>query len=359
MLHASSAHGQQETGIAGTNSAVPEGVGGHDIIVIGASAGGLQALNELVDCLPRNLPAVCLAVLHIAHGRDSAIPSILNGRDTLAVKFAENGERMRHGALLLAPTGRHLVVERDRVRLSGGPRENFWRPSIDVLFRTAAVQHRSRVVGVVLSGSLDDGIAGLTAVRTCGGQALVQDPAEASCPEMPQAALRQVAGARAMTIPAMCEEITRLANTAAAAPPAIPPELELEARIVADESDFVASLGMPNELSLYNCPECGGPLAAQHDRPLRFRCTVGHAFTAASLEDGMRRQIDSSLWVAIRLLQQRSNLSRTLSEKERKKGRLHGARTYLTRAEEDGAHAEVLRQHLMRLNAGVEPAADR
>lgn len=328
---------------------------GHDIIVLGASAGGLQPLKEIVAALPRDFPAACFAVLHMSRDRGSAIPEILRGAGALAVKFAEDGEPIRPGTLLVAPPDRHLIIRPESVRVSGGPRENFWRPSIDVTFRTAAVVHRTRVVGVVLSGMLDDGVAGLAAIRACGGEALVQAPDEAICPELPEAALRQVEGARAMTPREIGAELARLARTEPSQPPQVPPELELEARIVADGSDFIASLGMPERISFYNCPECGGPLAEQPDRPMRFRCTVGHGFSAASLEDGMRREIESSLWVAIRLLQQRSNLGRTLAEKESAKHRTHGAQTYLDRAEEDAAHAEVLRRLLMEV--GSRPGA--
>jgi two-component system, chemotaxis family, protein-glutamate methylesterase/glutaminase len=326
-------------------------VSGHDIIVIGASAGGLQALKQMVACLPRELPAACFVVLHRPLGRDGEIPSILSACGTLPAKFCEDGEPIRRGVLYVAPSSGHLVLEEDRVRISAGPRENFWRPSIDVLFRTAAVAYRTRVVGVVLSGSLDDGVAGLAAVRACGGEALVQHPEEASFSEMPTSALRLVQGARSLPLLEVCREITRLANSEACEPPAIPPELELEARVSAGESDLVSALAMADEISLYNCPECGGPLAVRHDQPLRYRCIVGHGFAPASLQEGLRRQLESSLWVAIRLLQQRSNLSRALAEKEREKGRLRGAQSYLKRAEEDSTHSDVLRKLLMRLSA--------
>jgi two-component system, chemotaxis family, protein-glutamate methylesterase/glutaminase len=328
-------------------------VSGHDIIVIGASAGGLQALKQLLTCLPPRLPAACFAVVHRQEGRETHLPGLLQSSGALAVKLAEDGEPIRHGTLLVGPSDRHLVVLKDRIRLSEGPRENFWRPSIDVLCRPAAVNHRSRVIGVVLSGTLDDGVAGLAAVRACGGEALVQQPEEAPFAELPRTALRQVEGARCLPIVEMGREIVRLVATEARELPPVPPELELEARIASSDTNLVSALAMPDEMSLYNCPECGGPLAAEPNRPLRYRCTVGHAFTASSLEDGMRHQIESSLWVAIRLLQQRSNLNRTLSEKEREKGRLRGADNYLSRAEEDWGHSDVLRRLLMQLNAGT------
>jgi two-component system, chemotaxis family, protein-glutamate methylesterase/glutaminase len=339
-------------GLPGTDRASTEQVSGHDTIVIGASAGGLRALQGLVACLPRELPAACFAVLHMQRSHDSQLAAILNAHGTLTAKFAEDGELPRRGMLFLAPPGRHLVLQQDRIRLSDGPREHYWRPSVDVLFRTAAVAFGSRVVGVVLSGSMDDGVAGLSAVRACGGEALVQHPEEAEYAEMPHAALQRVEGARGLPIAELCDEIVRLARAEARESPSIPPELELEARIATDPSNLASALAMPNELSLYNCPECGGPLAAEHDRPLRFRCTVGHGFTAASLQDGIRSQIEASLWVAIRLLQQRSNLRRQRAETERQKGRMHGADNYFARADEDWAHADVLRGRLLQLNAG-------
>lgn len=308
--------------------------------------------------LPRELPAACFAVLHRELGHPNGAAEILNGLGTLAVRIAEDGDPLRHGTLLLAPPDRHLIVREDCVRLSAGARENFWRPSIDVLFRTAAVAHRSRAVGVVLSGTLDDGAAGLAAVRACGGEALVQDPSEAAFADMPDMALREVEGARALTLEDLSRELRRLAVTEAPPAPSVPPELELEARIVGDGSNFVAALGMPDQITLYTCPECGGPLAEQHDRPMRFRCVVGHGFTVGSLQEGMRRQTESSLWVAIRLLQQRSTLSRALSDKEREKGRSYGAQTYGSRADEAATHADVLRRLLMELNSVDQGAAN-
>jgi two-component system, chemotaxis family, protein-glutamate methylesterase/glutaminase len=333
-------------------------VSGHDIIVIGASAGGLEALKQLVAGLPSALPAACFAVLHMPRHWNSSVPEILSAVHALPVRFAEDGAPIRPGALMIARADRHLIVRRDDVRLSGGPHENFWRPAIDVLFRSAAVAHRSRVVGVVLSGTMDDGVAGLAAIRACGGEALVQSPEEAAFADLPEHALRQVEGARAMNIGQIAAELRRLAHTAPLDSPAVPPELALEARITEDGSNLAASLAMPDELSLFTCPECGGPLAEQHDQPLRFRCVVGHGFSARSLDEGMRRQIESSLWAAIRLLQQRSLLSRTLGEKERDKGRRFGASSYLDRANEDAAHADVLRRLLMQIDDVERSAGD-
>lgn len=316
-------------------------------------------MRELLAALPGDLPAVCLAALHVPSDRESAADEILQGTGKLKVRFAKDAEPLQHGTLLLAPPDRHLLVKDDHVRLSAGPRENFWRPSIDVLFRTTAVAHRSRVTGVIVSGTLDDGVAGLSAVRACGGEALVQDPSEALHAEMPQMALQEVEGSRALSIEAIAAEIGRIVRTEARPPPQIPAELEMEARIITDDSNFISGLAMPDRLSFYNCPECGGPLGVQHDRPLRFRCTVGHGFTRASLEQGMLRQLESSLWVAIRLLQQRATLARSLSERERQKGRTFGARTYLDRATEDTAHADVLRRLLMDINGAGENGAQR
>jgi two-component system chemotaxis response regulator CheB len=165
---------------------------GHDIIVIGASAGGVDVLPQLIGSLPADLPAAVFVVLHIpAQGR-SGLPEIIRAAAHLSVAHGIDGERVRKGHVYVAPPDHHLQVEGTRVRLSRGPRENFHRPSIDALFRTAAESYGPRVVGVVLTGNLDDGTAGLHAVKSLGGIAIVQDPKDALAPAMPQSALRNV-----------------------------------------------------------------------------------------------------------------------------------------------------------------------
>src|SRR6266852_1579977 len=165
---------------------------GHDNIVVGASAGGVEALRLLVGKLPQDLPAAVLVVLHVSPEHKSILPSILTGAGPLAAKHAEDGEALEPGRIYVAPPGRHMVVDDGVVRLTRSPAEGGHRPAIDTLFRTAARFHGARVVGVILSGALDDGTAGLVAVKQRGGVAVVQDPDEALCADMPRSALSNV-----------------------------------------------------------------------------------------------------------------------------------------------------------------------
>jgi two-component system, chemotaxis family, protein-glutamate methylesterase/glutaminase len=322
------------------------------IVAIAGSSGAIQAVRDLIACLPRSLPAACCAVLHQQRTFKSQLAQLLERDGGLRVRLAEDGEPLQAGVLLLARPDRHLVIGAEQVQLTYGPRENFWRPSIDVLFRTAAVSHRTRAIGVLLSGTLDDGIAGLAAIRACGGRTLVQSPGEAAFGELPATALREVEGTVELTVAEICADILHHTSQPPAPAPPIPAELELEARIATDTAALVADMGMPQEdITLYNCPECGGPLAPHRGFPLHYRCMVGHSFTAWALEHGMQRKLEASLWVAVRLLQQRSNLSRSHAGKEQQHGRERAAHSYTSRADEDWSHAEVLRRLLVQLSA--------
>jgi two-component system, chemotaxis family, protein-glutamate methylesterase/glutaminase len=323
---------------------------GHDIIVIGGSAGSLEPLRTLLESLPRSLPAAVFVVLHMPASRDTSFPAILRQHTPLGVRLAEDGAEIVPGQVLIATPDQHLVVHQGHVRLSRGPRENYWRPSIDVLFRTAAVAYGTRVVGVLLSGALDDGTAGLAAIRRCGGKAYAQAPHEAAFPDMPENARNHVDGVRSGTARELAAEIIRLAQEAPPEPVQIPPDLRLEARVAEDLSPQVAeSVYRNGEPSSATCPECNGPLSTPKDEPVRFRCKVGHALGAKSLLHATRQQIEVSLWSAVRLLQQRATLDRNCARREHDKGRVHGAQHYDDRAAESEGHANLLRELLLSL----------
>ena len=322
----------------------------HDIIVVGASAGGLDSLKALLGPLTADFPGSLFFVTHLAPGQ-SRLDEMLAACTSLRVLFAEDGAVIRPGTLLIAPPERHMLLERERVLLTRGPRENLWRPSIDVLFRSAAVAFRSRAVGVVLSGSLDDGAAGLAAIAGCGGVAIVECPSEAAYPDMPQAALRAVPDARVCKASEIAAILRTLVAEPVREPPPVPEQIILEARVAAGDEAATRELEARGKATNFSCPECGGPLNREPAGTLRFRCRLGHAYADASLGEASAQVVESSLWAAIRLLEQRANLDRTRGNEERARGRTTSAARYDQRAAEINGHAHVLRQMLRNLPA--------
>jgi two-component system, chemotaxis family, protein-glutamate methylesterase/glutaminase len=322
---------------------------GHDIVVIGGSAGSLGPLRMLVAGLDPQLPACYLAVVHGSGSERPHLADAIRGKSDFPVRFAQERERFAPGVLVLAPPDRHLVVKEKEVWTTRGPRENRWRPSIDVLFRSAAIAYGTRAVGVLLSGALDDGTAGLQAIRLCGGEVLAQDPAEAEFPEMPDSALRNVEGSRCLSSTELPNAIEEVIRKPAGDPVEVPEALRIEAGYAEEAVMPIKEYEKLGEPSDATCPECGGPLRETKEGLLRYRCYTGHAFSGLVLEQQTRRDIESSLWSAVRLFQQRSNIDRALAQKESEKGRIRGADQYAQRAAEAEAHASVLHELLMGL----------
>ncbi|HLX70863.1 MAG TPA: chemotaxis protein CheB [Verrucomicrobiae bacterium] len=284
---------------------------GHDIVVIGASAGGVDALPRLIGSLPADLPASVFVVLHIPpHGRD-LMPKIIRRTASLSVAHAVAGESVRKGHVYVAPPDRHLQLDGRRVRLSHGPRENFHRPSIDALFRTAAESYGPRVAAVVLTGNLDDGTAGLHAVKKRGGIAIVQDPRDALVPAMPQSALRIVKVNHCVPLAKIGPLLIRLATTHNV------PKTKNASRI---EKRSMSPKLMEKEFGLptsFVCPECNGPLwETKPGAALQFRCHVGHAYSPESLLADQADGLERALWSALRTFGERAELLRRLGRRK-------------------------------------------
>ena len=258
-----------------------------NVIVIGASAGGVASLSQLVRRLPAQLQAAVAVALHVPEESTSVLPTILTREGPLTATHAVDGEPLQHGRIYVAPPGRHLIVKRQTVRVVRGPNENGHRPAVDPLFRTAARAHGRRVLGVVLSGSLDDGTAGLSAIKEHGGAALVQDPSDAMFAGMPQSAIENVAVDFIGDVPALASELVRLAD-ALASNSADDSNIRTDD---ADELDAVeVDLGTPRAEewaavpSPFSCPDCHGVLFERQDGTLeRYRCRTGHAYGSESL----------------------------------------------------------------------------
>ena len=325
----------------------------HDIVVIGASAGGVEAISRLVAELPRDLRAAVLIVLHLARGR-SVFPEILTRAGPLPAIHPADGTSLQYGRIYVAPPDHHMVVEGDAVRIVHGPTENGMRPAVDPLFRSAARTYGSRVVAIVLTGSLDDGTAGMAAVKEAGGVTVVQDPNEAFAPSMPRSAMASVAIDHVLPvreIPLLITTLTREAVGTAATrrgPHLLPMEPDLGEVPLA-----LTSTDRPGVVSVFSCPECHGTLwEADQGGILRFRCRIGHVYSPESMVAAQTDSVDRALWVALRSLEERVALTRRMSERARR--RQHGwvSRAFEERARAAEEHANVVRQLLTNRAAG-------
>ncbi|GIH03551.1 chemotaxis protein CheB [Rhizocola hellebori] len=318
-----------------------------DVVVVGASAGGVEALRSFVAALAPDLPASVFVVLHIPPSAPSALPAILSRVSQLPVQAAIDGEEMRQGRVYVAPPNHHLLLRHDRIRLSHGPSENGHRPAIDPLFRSAAKSFGSRTVGVVLSGSRDDGAAGLAAIAARGGLALIQDPAEALYASMPLAAQRATKADYVLPASQLGTIIAELATSPLTADSRRDNDLEIAAEVdVADEFDGLA------DPAGYGCPACGGALFELNSGPApRYGCRVGHAWSPQALLDEQSAGMESALWTALRALEEKAALSAQLASTSA--GRGHGLvqERHNRAAQEAIGAADIIRHLIDRLGA--------
>jgi len=319
-----------------------------EIVVIGGSAGALSGLGALAARLPPRVAASFFAVLHVLSDSGSHIVDTLNASGSLLTKHPRDGEAISHGVMYVAPPDRHLLVKRGYVRVTRGPRENRWRPAVDPLFRSAAVAYGPRVIGVVLSGMLDDGTAGLIAVKRCGGIAIVQDPDEAQYADMPRHALQNADVDYCVTLEEMAPLIEKLLAEPVADGPSPPPDLAIEASIAETGHSDQHMAEAAGELTTLSCPECDGPLWQQDlGSGARFRCRVGHAYGGESLAAAEQDRVEMAVWAAIRILDQRANVLTTLADKDRTAGRIRMFTHQTQLAQEARANAELLRTLLV------------
>jgi two-component system chemotaxis response regulator CheB len=334
---------------------------GHDIIVVGASAGGVEALRQITRELPADLPAAIFVVLHVPAQSPSILPQILDRDGPLGVAHAVDGEPITYGRIYVAPPDNHLLIERDRVRVIHGPKENRCRPAVDPLFRSAAVAYGPRVVGVVLTGALDDGTVGMVAVKRRGGVCVVQDPHDAIYPGMPSSVMRNVKVDYSVPLSDVAPLLVRLANEPAEDEGAYPvdEEFETENKIAEQQlnpQQFLDAVQHLGTISPFTCPECGGSLWELHDADLlRFRCHVGHAYSADSLVAEQTDSLEFALWSAVRALEEKMSLSRRMAERSYKHNLQRAAQGFARKAHEAQEQADMLRQLL--LSARDEPKA--
>jgi len=307
-----------------------------DLVVIGASAGGVEVLRRIVSDLPADLGAAVCVVLHISPGSPSALAPILQRAGRLPVRSATDGDPLRAGHILVAPPDRHMVVQDGRVKLTLGPRENGHRPAVDPLFRSAAEARDRRVIGVVLSGTRDDGSAGLAAIKARGGGTIVQDPEEAMYAGMPASALAHVAVDAVVPSSLIARTIASMVNGAD-----LPPGADPSADPSADGDGDVSVTTV--------CPECGGVLSERAESGVtQWRCRVGHRYSPDTLVDAQAEGVEAALWAAVRALEDRQTLLARMSSQAHERGQPGVARAFSARGNTARDNAHQVREALQR-----------
>jgi len=324
---------------------------GKDIVVIGTSTGGIEALKALAAGLPRDFRASLFVVLHTAPHGLGILPEILERAGPLPASNARDWEPIEPGHIYVAPPDYHLLVERTgHVRITQGPKENRFRPAVDPLFRSAAYAFGPRVVGVVLTGWLDDGTAGLHAVKERGGTAVAQNPEDALAPSMPLNAIKHVEVDHILPLKEIAPLLVRLAGAPAAEEGEYPVSDRMEAEVKIAMEDKATETGLLKwgEPSLYACPECHGVLLQLAERShVRFRCHTGHAYSAESLMAEMSEKTEESLWSAIRSIEEHVILMRRLAEHHAGHAQGDDAEALLSKAGDLQQGADLVRQVVM------------
>ncbi|HEX6474574.1 MAG TPA: chemotaxis protein CheB [Candidatus Limnocylindria bacterium] len=319
------------------------------IVVIGASAGGIEPLMRIASGLPDDLDAAVFVVVHVPPSSQSVLPRVLKRAGRLDASHAAQSEPIRRGRIYVAPPDRHMLIEDGMVLTRRGPLENRSRPAIDPLFRTAARAHGDMVIGVILSGSLDDGAAGMAEVRRSGGVGIVQDPAEAIYPSMPTSALRESAVDYCLPADEIAPTIERLVRERseqmtsdqrrdAQSSAATEESMDAQRGAVMPDSERA---GIP---AAFGCPDCGGSLWQLDDGEiLTFRCRVGHAYTPRILLDAQGANVETGLWQAVRALEEQASLAARLAARSLEDGQTQSADRFSQQATRATADAQTVR----------------
>lgn len=321
-----------------------------NIVVIGASAGGVVALRHLVSRLPGKLDTAIFVVLHLSPNRPSRLAEILTQCGSLPAHCPEDGEAIQPGRIYVAPPDRHLLIERGRIRLNNGAKVNRARPAIDPLFWTAAEVYGPRVLGIVMTGVLDDGTAGLAAIKARGGIAVVQDPEEAQFPDMPKSALKAVAVDYCLPIAGIANLVANPEQVKAKTSfPASPEVLALEAQISLQGTADIPTLNHLGKPSVYSCPDCHGVLwEIQDGKLLRYRCQTGHAYSARTLLVSQVEDKEDELWMVLRSLEEIEHLSNQLAALNDGKDPVIDVNDFKQIAQQTKEHLAHIRRVLMK-----------
>jgi two-component system chemotaxis response regulator CheB len=326
----------------------------HDVVVIGASAGGVEAISRIIAELPREIRASIFVVLHISRGR-SMLPEILTRAGRLPAAHPTDGEPLQYGRVYVGPPDHHLVIVDGTVRTVHTASENGVRPAVDPLFRSAARAYGPRVIGVVLTGALDDGTAGVAAIKEAGGVTVAQDPEEAFAPGMPRSAVNSGMIDHIVALRDIPVLLSALVEEDAPPPPPAPsgPHVRAMEPDLAEVPIALDGDDRPGQPSVFSCPECHGTLwEVEANGLLRFRCRVGHVYSPDSMLSAQTDEVDRALWTALRTLEERAALAHKLAERGRSRDYHWVDKAFTQRAREAETEANQIRS-LLRSRSGA------
>lgn len=326
-------------------------MGNRNILAIGTSAGGVEALRFLVSKLDADLPAAVLVTIHLPSHGESVLDELLNSAGRLPTKFAEDGEPIRNGAMYVAPADRHLLIDDDRVRLGHGPRESNARPAIDPMLRSAALCCAARTVGVVLTGTLDDGASGLCSIAECGGVTVVQDPKDAAFSDMPLKALERVSADHVVPLAHMPQLLDRLVRQPAGDTRPISKLLPYEVEVARTGRASMQQTDEFGRRSLLTCPACHAPLTEiDEGNPSRYRCCSCSAYTADLMSLALDESLRRALAVALRALEERAAVAGKLEKDARQRHQMLVAADWERRVKEYQKETGIVRDAIVRID---------
>lgn len=322
------------------------------IVVVGASAGGIRAMEELVMQLDPDWNAAYFLVLHLSRkGIGKYLFQRLQESTKLTCKIGTNGEPICRGVIYIAPPDEHMLLTKEHVVIGQGAPENRWRPSVNNLFRSAAASFNARVIGIILTGMLDDGTAGMSAVKRAGGITVVQDPNEADYPDMPLSVLDNVEVDHTESLSKIGTLLGEIIRNAEPKEAAVPEDVIFETEVDLRVSTRTENLAKFEKIDI-NCPDCGGGLyVTQKDHPTHYRCHVGHSFTDRELLIRVSEVLENTFWTSLRMMEERRALLLKLAKKDEARGYSSTASRHKEKAKEMEGHIENLKQILFRASS--------
>jgi two-component system chemotaxis response regulator CheB len=324
-----------------------------DIVVIGASAGGVIALVDLFRSMPADFDGYLLVVQHLSPYSPSVLPQILSRSGPFKAEHPKDGDTLKKNTIYVAPPDHHLLIESNKLIVKKGPKENRFRPSIDALFRSAAYNYGPRVIGVVLSGLMDDGTSGLWSIKRHNGLGVIQHPADAEFPSMPQNVMEFVDVDHAVPVSQMGALLHRLTNEPAPEAPVLEKRetelLRMEINIASHDNAFDMGLLEKGPFTPLTCPECNGALVLfTEGRIVRYRCHTGHAFTDSSLLAGVTKAVEENLWKTVRALEEAIIILQQSARQFEQAGKEETAALFYQKAKETHEQAHAIRKQIFK-----------